>query len=169
MRKTLTMLALVAATLVPTFASAEPSAKALALTRRMVAAMHVEETMTPMMRILLSQQFEIMVAQQKGLTDQQKTQLGGAMIETLNEVLEGGLMSDIMEKLVPAYAAVYTEDELQAVVDFYESPIGQSVLRKMPQMGPAASKVMVEITPKLQAEMAEKLTKKLEGLKALGK
>ncbi|WP_297511492.1 DUF2059 domain-containing protein [uncultured Caulobacter sp.] len=168
MRKILTCFALACA-LVASTAHAEPSAKALALTRRMVAAMHIEETMTPVMRSIVAQEYQMAVAQEKGLTEQQRSQLSGAMIETMDEILAGGLMSDIMEKLVPAYAAVYTEDELQALVDFYESPIGQRVLRKMPQLGPAATKAMAEITPKLQAEMTERLTKKLEGLKALGK
>lgn len=169
MRKFLVVFTMACALAAPAIASAEPSAKALALTRRMVAAMHIEETMTPMMRAMMRQQMDIMIAQQKGLTDQQKTILGSAIGETMDEVLAGGFMSDLMERLVPAYAEVYSEDELEAVVQFYESPIGQRVLRKMPQLTPAAMKVMAEITPKLQAEMTAKLTKKLEGLKALGK
>jgi hypothetical protein len=39
----------------------------------------------------------------------------------------------------------------------------------MPLLGPAASKVMMDITPKMQAQVVEKLTKKLEGFQALGK
>jgi hypothetical protein len=168
-RKFLTLLALACLLAAPTVASAEPSAKALALTRRMVVAMHVEETMTPMMRTLMRQQVEMIAAQQKGLTSQQRTMLSGAVGEALDEVLNDGFMSDIMERLIPAYAEVYSEDELEALVQFYESPMGQRVLHKMPLLGPAATKVMIDITPKMEAQVVEKLTKKLEGFQALGK
>lgn len=169
MRKFLTILALVCAVAAPAAAYAEPSAKALALTERMVVALHVEETMMPMMRTLMRQQVDLMVSQQKNLTDQQKTMISGAMGETMDEVLADGFMSDITKRLIPVYAEVYSEDELEAVVSFYESPIGQRVLHKMPQMGPAAAKVMTDIAPKMQAEFVERLTRKLEGLKVFGK
>lgn len=169
MRKFLAVLILACAMAAPAAASAEPSARALALTRRMVAAMHVEETLAPMLRTMMRQQIELTFAQQKGMSDQQRTQMTSAVGETMDEILDAGFMSDLMERFVPAYAEVYTEQELEAVVQFYESPVGQSVLRKMPLMGPAAAKVMVEITPRMQSEMMEKLTRKLEGMKALGK
>ncbi|PZR36205.1 DUF2059 domain-containing protein [Caulobacter segnis] len=169
MRKTLMVLALVAAALAPTVALAEPSAKALALTKRMVAAMHVDETMAPIMRSMTRQQFEGVVAQQKGLNDQQKAALSRAVAETMEESLNDGLMQKVMDKLIPAYAEVYTEQELQALVDFYESPIGQSVLRKMPQLGLVAGKAMGEIMPGMMADMTARMSKKLEGFDKLGK
>jgi len=169
MRKFLTILALTCALAAPAVASAEPTAKTLALTRRMVVAMHIEENMVPMLQTMLRQQVELTVAQRKNLSDQQKTQLSSALSETMDEIFAGGFMSDMMERLIPAYAEVYSEDELQALVDFYESPMGQRVLRKMPLLGPAAAKVVADVTPKMQAEMIEKLTKKLEGLDSFGK
>lgn len=170
MRKFLSIAALAVCILsAPAMASAEPSAKALALSRRMVAAMHVEETMAPPMRMLMQQQMDMIVAQRNGLTDQQKTMMSGVLTEAVGELMDNGLMSRVMDKFVPAYAEVYSEEELQAVVTFYESPIGQSVLKKMPLLGPAASKALTEITPEIQAELERRVTKKLEGLGAIGK
>jgi uncharacterized protein len=169
MRKFLTILALTCVLAAPAIASAEPTAKAMALTRRMVVAMHVEENMAPMLRTMLRQQVDLTVAQRNNLSDQQKTQLSSALSEAMDEIFAGGFMSEMMEKLIPAYAEVYSEDELQALVDFYESPMGQRVLRKMPLLGPAAAKVIADVTPKMQADMIEKLTKKLEGLDSLSK
>lgn len=169
MRKILTVLALACAMAAPAAASAEPTAKTLALTRRLVAAMHVEDTMAPMMRAIMQQQMDMIVAQRKNLTDQQRTLLGGALSEAVGEMMDSGLMSEVMDKLVPAYADVYTEEELQGMLSFYESPIGQSVLRKMPLMAPAATKAMIEIAPKMQADLEQRMAKKLEGLDSLGK
>lgn len=169
MRKILTVLALSSVLALPAVASAEPSAKALALTRRMVAAMHIDETMVPMMRSMSQQQFDGVFAQQKGLTDAQKAALTRAISEAIDETYSDGLMQKIMDKLIPAYAEVYTEEELQGVVDFYESPIGQSVLRKMPQLGVVAGKSMSEMMPSMMADMNARLAKKLEGFDKLGK
>lgn len=174
MRKILTILALafmafagVLAT--PAMARAEPTAKTLALTRRMIDAMHIEQTMAPMMRSMMMQQMDMIVSQRKNLTDQQKTLLSGALSESVGELMDSGLMTLVMDKLTPAYAEVYSEQELQGMVDFYESPIGQSVLKKMPLLAPAATKAMVEIAPVIQADLEQRMAKKLEGLDALGK
>ena len=169
MRKFLTILALASALSAPAAASAEPSEKALALTRRMVAAMHIEETMAPTMRAMMQQQMDMIVTQRPGLTDQQKAILSGALTEAVGEVMDNGLMTRVMEKFIPAYAEIYSEEELQAVVNFYESPVGQQVLKKMPLLGPAAVKAMQEITPEIQADLGQRVAKKLEGMGALGK
>lgn len=169
MRKFLTILALTCALGAPAAASAEPSAKALALTRRMVTAMHIEENMVPMMRAMMRQGFDGAFAQQKGLNEQQKAALNKAATETMEETLSTGFMQKMMDKLVPAYAEVYSEEELQALVDFYESPVGQSILKKMPQLGAVAGKSMSEMMPGMMAEMTAKMSKKLEGIDKLGK
>lgn len=169
MRKILTILALTCALSAPAMAHAEPSANALALTRRMVQAMHVEQTMAPMIRGIMQQQMDMIVAQRQNLTEQQKTLLSGALSEAVGEMMDAGLMSKVMDKLIPAYAEVYSEEELQGMLTFYESPVGQSVLRKMPQLTPAATKAMVEIAPVMQADLEQRVAKKLEGLGAFGK
>jgi hypothetical protein len=171
MRKFLTMLVLASAFAMPAAAqtAAQPSAKTLELTRRVVAAMHVEQTMAPMMRGMMQQQMQMIVAQRKNLSEQQRTLLTGALTEAVGEMMDSGLMTTVMEKLIPAYAEVYSDEELQAMLDFYESPIGQSVLMKMPRLGPAATRAMIEITPKIQADLEQRVTKKLEGLDTLGK
>ena len=74
-----------------------------------------------------------------------------------------------MEKFVPAYAAVYSEDELLAVVEFYESPVGQAVMLKMPRLGPAAARIATEEMPRIQAEMRKRFEAKIEGMTAFEK
>jgi hypothetical protein len=168
MRKFLTLLALTCALAAPAVACAEPSAKALALTKRMVAAMHMQETMVPMLRNMMAQQADAIAVNQKSLNDKQKAMLRDAVRESMEDVFDGGFMQQLMDKLTPAYAEVYSEEELQAMVDFYESPIGQSILRKMPQLGTIASKSVAELLPKMQAEMVAKMSKRMEAIKAAG-
>lgn len=149
--------------------TAAPSPRALALTRRVVVALRIQETMAPMMSQILQAQIGQVVAQNAKLTDPQKAQLTGVMNESIDEVISEGLLSDMMEKFVPIYAEVYTEPELQAMAEFYESPVGQSILKKMPLMAPLASKIAVEEMPRIQAALTKKLTTKLEGLQNFGK
>jgi hypothetical protein len=135
----------------------------------MIAAMHVEDSMTPMLETMVQAQVAQSVAQNPKLTDQQKAQLTSVLNEVVSETLRDGLMTDLMEKFVPAYAAVYSEEELLAVVEFYESPVGQSVMRKMPLLGPAAARIASEEMPRIQAEMLKRFEAKIAGMNEFGK
>ena len=63
----------------------KPSARALSLTRRMIAAMHVEDSMTPMLENLMHAQVAQIVADNARLSDQQKLQLTSALNEVVSE------------------------------------------------------------------------------------
>lgn len=51
----------------------------------------------------------------------------------------------LMDEMVPAYAELYTEEELQAQIDFYRSPIGRSVAAKAIPLGVAVQEVQTKI------------------------
>ena len=55
------------------------------------------------------------------------------------------------------YASVFTEKELQAVIDFYKSPVGAKFIEKQPElMAQTMQKMQVEmakIMPKIQADV----------------
>jgi len=60
------------------------------------------------------------------------------------------------EKMEPEYiklfSEVYTEDELKAIVEFYKTPAGQSMLKKQPLL---MQKSMVISQKQMQALMPE--------------
>ena len=141
----------------PAAAAATPSPKALALTQRYIAALHVDQSMKPMMLSLIGPMLDEQARANPNLTDEQRK----AVRQVVEEFVAGDMMDDIMKRSIPIYATIFSEDELQALVDFYESPRGQSIVAKMPQMGPAMAKLMVEILPEVRAKMSQRICEKL--------
>ena len=140
-----------------TATAATPSPKALALTKRYIAALHVDQTMKPMMQSIMGPMLDEQERANPNLTAVQRK----AIRETVEEFVAGDMMDDILERMTPAYATIFSEDELQALVDFYESPTGQSIIGKMPRMGPVAAKVMVDIMPEIRTQLTQRICEKL--------
>jgi hypothetical protein len=68
--------------------------------------------------------------------------------------------------IADAYSSVYTDDEVKEIIKFYKSPVGQKLLKKMPELMQATmgvmQKSMKDIMPKVQAiqkELADELAK----------
>jgi hypothetical protein len=146
-----------------------PSAKALALTRRYVAALHMNESFKPMMNSLMTSMLQQQIARHPDLGEQQRNLVVGAVTEAMSESLDAGMLDKLMESMVPAFATVFTEDELQALVDFYEGPMGQRIVAKMPALGPLAAKAAANVMPELQRDLEQRVSTKIAGLKILDK
>jgi uncharacterized protein len=66
------------------------------------------------------------------------------------------------DKLKPAYidlyASAYTEDEVNGILAFYKSPVGQSVLSKSPELITRSSQMVTARLQELQPRMRELMT-----------
>lgn len=65
-------------------------------------------------------------------TDLSDAQLEAILTDTaaiMREELEPAI-AGLIDDMTPVYAEVYTKEELQGVVDFYKSPVGESFLSK---------------------------------------
>jgi hypothetical protein len=138
-------------------AAATPTPRALALTKRYIAALHVDDSMKPMMQSMMGPMMDEQARAFPNMTDEQRK----AVHETVEEFVAGDMMSVVIERMTPIYATTFSEEELQAMVDFYESPMGQSIIGKMPRMGPAMAQLMVEMMPEIRATMTRRLCEKL--------
>ncbi len=74
---------------------------------------------------------------------------------------------DIKAPIINAYAQVYTKEEVEQLIRFYQSPLGQKTLTKMPELMQVSMQVMrvtsKKLLPKmqeLQQDLAEELQKK---------
>jgi hypothetical protein len=69
----------------------------------------------------------------------------------------------IKEDYIQVYMSVYTQEEVQELIKFYQSPIGQKTIEKMPllmqQSMAISQKYMKNILPRLQAITQEMKTK----------
>lgn len=143
---------------------AAPSPQAVALTRRYLAAMRVDESLKPMMNNMMSAMLDQQIKSRRDLTPEQQNLAQKAISAAFVETLDAGMLDRLFEALIPSIARVFSESELKAMVDFYESPVGQSIISKMPAYGEASSAAIVAIMPEMQADMERRIRKNLEAV-----
>jgi len=94
----------------------------------------------------------------KKILDNFMTRLMAAMQETMG-------WQKLKSEFIDLYAKAYTEEEVDGILTFYRSPIGQSMLAKTPQLVQQSMAIsqthMKEIQPKLE-QLTEDLKKELD-------
>lgn len=81
-------------------------------------------------------------------------EVSGEMIEVM--------MPRMFDAMAPIYADIFTVEELRALVAFYESDIGQSLVRKSAAAAPRIAEVAQAVIPGVMGEMADRLCDRLE-------
>ncbi|QEE27715.1 DUF2059 domain-containing protein [Terriglobus albidus] len=98
----------------------------------------------------------------KKILDNFMTKLMAAMQETMG-------WQKLKSEFIDLYAKAYTEEEVDGILTFYKSPVGQSMLAKTPQLVQQSMAIsqthMKEIQPKLE-QLTEELKKDLDAAHA---
>ena len=80
----------------------------------------------------------------------------------IKEELNGEMFNELMRSMIPVYAKHYSMEDIQAQIDFYESPAGQRMVKVIPE-------ITDEVTL-LSIQWAEKLNKEIQmRIQELGK
>jgi hypothetical protein len=153
----LPVLALVASLIIAVPASAEPSSEALSLSRRYVDAIHLEAQLVAVMRNMMPAVLERAAAQAGGRsTPELNEAVAHASAETMRAIAP-----KMIELMAPVVADSFTVEELRAAVAYYESPLAQSLLEKMPaftaKMMPAFEPLMPEMEEELSNRVCEEI------------
>ncbi len=135
---------------------ADDNAAKLALAREAISAMQADKM------------FDGMAAQMKQMAAQQTRLPASATAEQIKqaEELQGKILDLSMSeakamigKMDAIYASVYSEAELKAMVAFFKSPEGQSMMSKQPQvmaqMMPLVQGMQQNLMPKIQKLVEE--------------
>ncbi len=103
--------------------------------------------------------------QMRSMMEQQFTQMGASddlrpilirYIDKLFSIMEQTLSwQALKEDYISIYMDTFTEDELKGMVTFYKSPIGQSVIEKMPMAMQQAMSIAQKHAPELQQKIKE--------------
>lgn len=83
-----------------------------------------------------------------------------AFDEVMAEVMQT-TMARTIEGMTEVYADIYTYEELQALVTFYESPIGRSITEKAALATPQIIELMNEIMPDMMRQMVDGMCDRL--------
>ena len=105
------------------------------------------------------------VGDELGITDEER-ELFDEFVAEYTEIMRTEFSWERMEPyMIDVYVSVYSEDEINEIRAFYETPSGQKLLEKMPQLVQASmqisQKMMQSMMPKLQ-QAQENLQAKLE-------
>lgn len=161
MKKLLSLLTLLALTS-GAFAQTSDPAK-LALAREAIAAMQVDrmlDGMTDQIKQMAAQQGQLPATATAEQRKQFETFMGKVTDLAMQEV------KAVVAKMDVVYAEVYSEAELKAIVAFFSTPEGKSMLGKQPQvmnrLMPLMQEMQGSLGPKLQA-LAEEFEKQVKG------
>jgi hypothetical protein len=124
--------------------SPPPSPRILALAHQYMVVMHVEETNKQMIANIF--------AGMRGTAGSSDARTNAAMEGV--EAMITPMVEKLESQMEPIVAETFTEQELQAMVDFYGSPIGQSVLQKIPLMTGKLSAASMGMMQEMAAKRA---------------
>lgn len=107
-----------------------------------------------------TQQFEVAI---NNMIDAQKQAYKGVLEDNFwdefkKEAKKDGF-KDLLELMVPIYKKHLTEEEIDAITEFYASEIGQKMIQKFPMITQESMQAGAEWGQKMGAKIAEKLEK----------
>jgi len=83
-------------------------------------------------------------------------------LELLNKMMEDAFgdmpLDEIVDAIVPVYQSHLTKTDIEEIIRFYSSPVGQKLLREQPQMMQEGMKAASEV----QMQRMETITKKMD-------
>lgn len=140
-------------------ASASETAAKEALVRRYFAVAQLEKITNGMLEAMI----EPMLAQSRIPEDKHDL-----FRQTMQETF-AAVMPQMMEAYVVQYTEAFTLEELQQLVAFYESPVGQSIMTKTVLLSREAGAMMERFQPIMHREMMTRLCARIDcGASATG-
>jgi hypothetical protein len=87
----------------------------------------------------------------------------GAFFEKIQAKMKTG---DLLEQMIPIYDKYFTEADLQGVIQFYQSPLGQRFLQVMPQISGESMAIGIQWGQKISREIWAEMEAEFPELKA---
>jgi hypothetical protein len=115
------------------------------------------------LNLTMTDQFEGVVRQMLGTEFENDSEMQALpeedrrMILNLTAELTADMVPQMITEMVPVYATTFTEDELTALVAFYETPLGRSIADKSIQVMPEADRAVMSVVPQLLEKMATRM------------
>jgi len=128
------------------------STEKLALANKFIALIQGEQ-----LGASLGQMMAMMMPESTTLSAEQATEVREAMAEAT-----ASMLPRMFEVSAPIYADIFTLEELQALVAFYQSDVGRSLMSKSYAAAPRIATAIQGIMPELMADMGDQMCNRLE-------
>ena len=155
MRRFLLAIVAVISLATPTLAQTQDSGREarLALAERVIAAAQADQL--AQQALAISDAFT--PDDMAGLNARERA----AMVEVRDEVTRN-MMARMTDGMLELFADLYTQEELEAMVAFYESPVGRSITAKSMQATPQIIELTRSLLPDMARDMANGLCDRLD-------
>lgn len=90
-------------------------------------------------------------------TPEQQKFMDDVMSSTITEVMGSFPIDEMLDTMVPVYQHHLSKSDLEAVIAFYSSPVGQKLLREQPQMIQESMQAMAPIQQRMIKDMLDKV------------
>ena len=94
-------------------------------------------------------------------TPEQQKFMQDLMSSTITEVMGSFPIDEMLDTMVPVYQRHLTKSDLEAVIAFYSSPVGQKLLHEQPQMVQESMQAMAPIQERMIRNMMDKFQAKV--------
>ncbi|MGA7156455.1 MAG: DUF2059 domain-containing protein [Acidobacteriaceae bacterium] len=145
--------------------AAVPDAAKVAKVQQMFEVMHMDRMMSQLMTAMggAMQQMVRTMPGADQMNEQQKALMDEFMKQGMQLVTDTMSWKSMEPEYVKIYATAFTTQEIDAIIAFYQTSAGQSMLEKTPMLTQAGMKIaqgrMVELEPKLKALQDEFIPK----------
>lgn len=127
--------------------AAAPTERQMSLTRQYIG-------------LMLTDQFEDVIREMIGDEAAMDSSLPDAdrrFLIDLTAELATDMIPQMIEEMVPVYAAAFTEAELEALVAFYDTEMGRSIAAKNVLVMPEANRAVMSVVPQMLDKMAARM------------
>ena len=131
------------------------TAKNKELAEKLMDTMKISQTMTRSLDMMKKMQLDMMSKRLKGKDLQNMEEFNRSIMELVSRELS---WEKLKGPFINIYAESFTTEELDAMIKFYESPIGKKLLDKQPEIQQKAMQLVQSIMMRLMPEM-EKMAK----------
>ncbi len=134
-----------------------PSAEKVALVKRYFNAIHFEQLMTGIVNQITPAMMAQVRKSHPELTDTEFKAATDAITEST-----GDFIKKMTDASIPVYADIFTVEELTKMDEFYETPVGQSIMAKVPEASQKLMPTVMALMPDFQADVQKRLCAKID-------
>jgi hypothetical protein len=142
--------------LLPAFVSAQGKTREQ-LAAEIVAHLQTDDQFDEMIESIVAMQEQVLKG--SNLSDDESRM--DAMVKELTVTMKAEFSKSIKQDMAAAYAAVFTQEELQGLLDFYGSPVGKKYVEKLPELTEKSAelqqKTFAKMWPKIEQTMQKYL------------
>jgi len=95
-------------------------------------------------------------------TPEQQKLSQGVMQGITDDVLSAFPIDEMLSAMVPVYQRHLTRSDLQAILPFYQSVVGQKLLREQPEMVQESMQAMVPIQQRMMEDLMRKIKERVQ-------